>query len=109
MIVTIRGMSADVVCCNSRFQAIMPADAASASSTRLPMNPTDLEESYIIEPRNAFENPENSQTWAYLWSTITTAQKSAKLNYQAFSTSFGEVKSAEDMSPQDRLEAFRIR
>lgn len=87
----------------------MPADAAAASQTRLPANPEDLQKSYIAEPRNSLENPENSQTYSYLWSMITTAQKSAKLNYQPFSTSYDETSSAQPRSHKERLQLFKTR
>lgn len=87
----------------------MPADAAAASQTRLPANPEDLRKSYIVESKNALEKSENSQTYSYLWSMTTTAQKSAKFNYQPFCTSYENSNSAEPLSSEGRLQVFKTR
>lgn len=92
-----------------RFQAIMPADAAAAAQTRLPADPEDLKQAYLLQPKSTLESLEDSRTYSYLWSTITTAQKSIKFNYQPFCTSYNETTSPVCMSSSERLDCFKTR
>jgi hypothetical protein len=87
----------------------MPKDAVTAVKTMLPADPTNLQEDYIVEETKESEDPESPKIWAYLWSTITTAQKTSIYNYQPFRTSWKEDLSNYQLSSSDRLKVFNSR
>ncbi|KAK9894403.1 hypothetical protein P389DRAFT_197696 [Cystobasidium minutum MCA 4210] len=92
-----------------RFQALMPAEAATASQTRLPADPCELKKSFLLEFKTKPEDPESPQTWEYLWSMITTAQKLTRFNYQPFRTQYEPRLSASPSTSQQRADLFMSR
>ena len=87
----------------------MPAEAAAASQIQLPVDPSDLKKSYLVDFKAKPEDPESPQTWDYLWSMITTVQKSAKFIYQPFRTQYDTRLSAAPATSQERVDLFNSR